>query len=522
MSYAQLRDGVLRAAAVSPERASDDIFRLQPGQNILVVSTPTMENAKKYCSIKEIQVESQTYATTAYVTPPDDTSKGVIHNIPNYDTQEDITKSLVNSKNPAILQARRMGKTSSVIIVFEGTKVPHYVYYRGAEYRCFLHKKKVEVCNTCGRLGHRTDVCPRPNETYCQGCRIKDPPEDHNCHPTCAICGQAHVTGDKKCRNRFKTPYLLKQRQWEHQQRSRQEDGGRTSSGILRGENHLSRATSKQDPTKDKGYDRRERSSSFPRLSPPEEAEKQNSKRHRSRSKSKTRRDSRRAQSRSCSSSRPQTRRGRSQSSERNKEENANKVSWADAVSHNAPCRDNKKSGPSPLEQELMRIRQILEQVIKENRILKEEIVRLKADKQTHAQTAAAPIKIGQPETETVPVAVAMQSDVDSSPPFKRKAGEQPKEHNDSEELKQLNQSINCRFEAMDRRIEAAISELTNAIKDQFDKVVTRLTVLEDTHRNSRPAGVGPIKSSKPYSRPASADMTKFNKEDSNSNNGPE
>ncbi|KAH9366073.1 hypothetical protein HPB48_018094 [Haemaphysalis longicornis] len=70
VSYAQLRDGVLRAAAVSTERTSDDIFRLQPGQNILVVSTPTMENAKKYCSIKEIQVGSQTYATTAYVTPP--------------------------------------------------------------------------------------------------------------------------------------------------------------------------------------------------------------------------------------------------------------------------------------------------------------------------------------------------------------------------------------------------------------------------------------------------------------------
>ncbi|KAH9382083.1 hypothetical protein HPB48_000209 [Haemaphysalis longicornis] len=54
VSYTQLRDGVLRAAAGSIERASDDIFRLQPGQNILVVSTPTMENAKKYCSIKKI------------------------------------------------------------------------------------------------------------------------------------------------------------------------------------------------------------------------------------------------------------------------------------------------------------------------------------------------------------------------------------------------------------------------------------------------------------------------------------
>lgn len=514
VSYAQLRDGVLRAAAVSTERASDDVFRLHPGQNIMVVSTPTMENAKKYCSIKELKIGNQTYATTAYVTPPENTSKGVIHNIPNYDTQEDVTKSLVNSKNPAILQARRMGKTSSVIIVFEGTKVPHYVYYRGAEYRCFLHKKKVEVCNTCGHLGHRTDVCPSPNEKHCKGCRIKDPPENHQCDPTCAICGKAHITGDKKCRNRFKTPFLLKQRQWERQQRSKQEED-RTGYGILRGENHQSRDTSTQDATKDAGYERRQRSGSFPRLPPPDDGEKHNSKRHRSRSKSKIRRDSRRAQSRSTSSSSPQSRRGRSQSSDRNKRDNGNKVSWADTVSHNAPIRDNKKLGPSPLEQELVRFRQMLEQVTKENRLLKEEIVKLKADKQ-YAQTAATPTEKG------APVAVTMQSNGDSSPPFKRKASEKPQTYNDSEEFKQLNNSIDRRFEAMDGKIEAAISKLTDAITDHFAKLETRLTALEVTHRNTRTAGVGPIKSSKPYSRPASADMPKFNMEDTNAQTGPE
>ncbi|KAH9378797.1 hypothetical protein HPB48_008105 [Haemaphysalis longicornis] len=88
------------------ERASDDFIRLHHGQNVMVMSTPTMENAKKYCSIEEIHVGNQTYATTAYVTPPDDTSKGVIRNILPYDTPEDITKSLVNWKSPAILQAR--------------------------------------------------------------------------------------------------------------------------------------------------------------------------------------------------------------------------------------------------------------------------------------------------------------------------------------------------------------------------------------------------------------------------------
>ncbi|KAH7959830.1 hypothetical protein HPB49_014067 [Dermacentor silvarum] len=85
----------------------------------------------------------ETSKTTGTGEARSDTYKGVIHNIPDYDTAEDITKSLIYKKNPTILQARRMGNTNSVIIIFEGPNIPFYVYYRGAEYRCYLHKKKV-------------------------------------------------------------------------------------------------------------------------------------------------------------------------------------------------------------------------------------------------------------------------------------------------------------------------------------------------------------------------------------------
>ncbi|KAH9371704.1 hypothetical protein HPB48_012022 [Haemaphysalis longicornis] len=235
VSYAQLRDGVLRAAAVSTERASEDIFRLQPGQNILFVSTPTMENAKKYCSIKDVQVGSQTYATTAYVTPPDDTSKGVIHDIPNYDTQEDITKSLVNSKNPAILQARRMGKPSSVIIVFEGTKFPHYVYYRGSEYRCFLHKK-VEVCNTCGRLGHRHGRLPQTKRNILSRAAGLKTHRQITVSIQHAPFAAKRTSQATKMSQPFQDTVLAQATAMEHQQRSRQEDGGgEPAPGFLRG-----------------------------------------------------------------------------------------------------------------------------------------------------------------------------------------------------------------------------------------------------------------------------------------------
>ncbi|KAH7979720.1 hypothetical protein HPB49_010693 [Dermacentor silvarum] len=176
------------------------------------MSTPVKDNAIKYSKLEEIRIGNQTYAAAAYITALEDTSKGVIHGVPESESQEVIEKSLVTERNPTILHARRMGRTNSIVIVFEGTHVPHYAYYRGAEYRCLLHKKKHEVCEQCGRIGHRFYVCPNPNNKKCRGCGIPNPTEEHQCIPSCKLCGKQHITGDKKCREIFRTPYLLKKR----------------------------------------------------------------------------------------------------------------------------------------------------------------------------------------------------------------------------------------------------------------------------------------------------------------------
>lgn len=116
-----------------------------------------------------------------YFTLPENTSKSVIHNTLDYDTQKDITKSLLYEKNPRTLQARHMGKTNLVVIVFEGTTAPYYVYYRGAEHRCILHEV-VDVCDACGLLRRRTDVCPIRTEKHCKKCGVRDPPENQEPH----------------------------------------------------------------------------------------------------------------------------------------------------------------------------------------------------------------------------------------------------------------------------------------------------------------------------------------------------
>ncbi|KAH8028904.1 hypothetical protein HPB51_020070 [Rhipicephalus microplus] len=81
-SIAVIRECVLRAAKVQPDIAGEDTLRINMRQNTMIMSTPTLANAKEYSNIKEIMINDKSYATAAYVTAPENTSKGVIHGIP--------------------------------------------------------------------------------------------------------------------------------------------------------------------------------------------------------------------------------------------------------------------------------------------------------------------------------------------------------------------------------------------------------------------------------------------------------
>ncbi|KAH7949573.1 hypothetical protein HPB49_012378 [Dermacentor silvarum] len=127
-----VRDGVVLGADLTHEAARDDTLRINARQNTLTMSTPVKDNVIKYSKLEEIESETRPMP-----------QQRVIHGVPENESQEVIEKSLVTDRNPTILHARRMGRTNSIVIVFEGTHVPHYVYYRGAEYRCLLFKTTV-------------------------------------------------------------------------------------------------------------------------------------------------------------------------------------------------------------------------------------------------------------------------------------------------------------------------------------------------------------------------------------------
>ncbi|KAM7303191.1 hypothetical protein ISCGN_013172 [Ixodes scapularis] len=350
------------AAKISTEEASGDVFRVNKDQNIMVVSTPVLKNAQRYRGIVEILLDGKRFGVAAYTTPPENTAKGVIHGIPEEDTEEHINGNLIGARNPSILQARRMGHSGSVVIVFEGKKVPYFVRYGATEKKCFLHKKKIECCGQCGRVGHRTDVCPRPEERRCKGCWTLNPPAEHECTPACGVCGKAHPTGDQKCKKKFKTPYIVLQRSWEKK---------RNKQGLLKqGEEN------------------------FPKLLGDA-----------SRSRSRSRAEGRRSRSTSRTG-------GRRQSGSRSGGERH--VRWAEMVSRKAP--QNKRGNAfaeTSQANELAEIKALLKQALEENKALREELNRLKEGTRERVEVVHATQETISAESDGGELA---------SPPLKRRA----------------------------------------------------------------------------------------------------
>ncbi|KAH7979905.1 hypothetical protein HPB49_011871 [Dermacentor silvarum] len=73
------------------------------------------------------------------------------------------------------------------------------------------YKKTVPACGPCGSIGHRPDACPGPKPDLCGICGKAVPLTDgarapHECTPRCALCAGPHVTADRCCKERYRTP----------------------------------------------------------------------------------------------------------------------------------------------------------------------------------------------------------------------------------------------------------------------------------------------------------------------------
>ncbi|KAH6925196.1 hypothetical protein HPB50_001564 [Hyalomma asiaticum] len=166
---------VITAADVPKTAAKADTICTNPTQSIIVISTPDEERARYYASVRSLYIGGRKYETHAYCTAPHGTVKGVIRGVAVEKTAEDLHKNIVNQANPQALEAHRIGNTTSIVIL------------------------------TCGKIGHRADVCPTPEIKICFACGTPNPAADHaaQCKPRCKLCNGAHATGAEGCTNRW-------------------------------------------------------------------------------------------------------------------------------------------------------------------------------------------------------------------------------------------------------------------------------------------------------------------------------
>ncbi|KAH7968182.1 hypothetical protein HPB52_006433 [Rhipicephalus sanguineus] len=203
---------LVTAANLRPDQTTEDTICPNIMQNIMVASTPFRENADKYADVGAIQIAGKQYEVSAYEAAPSDTCKGVIRHIDSADDHRTIERNIVNDRNPTALAAKRIKNTGSVIVVFDGLRVPNFVRYGPTLVPCSLYRRQVDICYVCGKLGHRADVCPDPGYTQCRGCGISNPTSSHVYNPQCKLCGGLHVTADKVCTKRYHTPYVVRAR----------------------------------------------------------------------------------------------------------------------------------------------------------------------------------------------------------------------------------------------------------------------------------------------------------------------
>ncbi|KAH7972605.1 hypothetical protein HPB52_013891 [Rhipicephalus sanguineus] len=185
-------------------------------------------------TVQQICMGNAITEIAAYAAASDDTCKGVIRGINPDISEAELTDMIVNRRNPGALGVRRIKKTPTVIVLFDGLKVPQYVLCDGVRYPCSLYRRQVDICYACADLRHRADICPKgEDQRRCRGCGILTPPEDHDCDPKCAICEGPHPTGDRQCKKRFQVPFIVRQRRRRRRHALAQESVRTPQSGFM-------------------------------------------------------------------------------------------------------------------------------------------------------------------------------------------------------------------------------------------------------------------------------------------------
>ncbi|KAH8037568.1 hypothetical protein HPB51_013515 [Rhipicephalus microplus] len=102
----------------------EDIICPNSMQTLFVVSTPSAANAAAYSRVTETILTDRRPPVPAYLLPAGITSRGVIRGVNTDFDDAALNRMLIQPRNSNLLGARCIKNTATVILVFNGLKVP--------------------------------------------------------------------------------------------------------------------------------------------------------------------------------------------------------------------------------------------------------------------------------------------------------------------------------------------------------------------------------------------------------------
>lgn len=90
-----------------------------------------------------------------------------------------------------------------------GGSIPPYINYNFEYVMLRRYKTIIPACYKCGTVGYWVDNCPYPETGPCHQCGktmadASSAGAQHECLPTCLICGDGHLTGSTTCKGKFR------------------------------------------------------------------------------------------------------------------------------------------------------------------------------------------------------------------------------------------------------------------------------------------------------------------------------
>ncbi|KAH6930406.1 hypothetical protein HPB50_013258 [Hyalomma asiaticum] len=164
-SHYDVSTAIFSAAGISRMEGETDLVCQNIGQNIVVVCTEKESNAKKLLRITSISGTGL--------------SRGC-YNVEPGISDGDLNALILHRKNPSAREAKGIKETGSVIVLLDGDEASDYVQ--------------------------------TPTLKVCRGCGSTNPADGHECQARSTLCGKGHPTGNKACRQRYQTPFIVRQR----------------------------------------------------------------------------------------------------------------------------------------------------------------------------------------------------------------------------------------------------------------------------------------------------------------------